>query len=105
MKGRAALLALLAALVLGAAAPSVAVPAAIDTCAEGGDRGEAGEAGDCETGCALCYCCPRAPTSSAADLAFPAGEAPSAALEPEPPAQAPGPPARELSHVPWLRPA
>lgn len=99
MKSRVALLALLAALLFGAAAPSVAVPAVDDACADGG------EAGDCETGCALCYCCPRAPTSSAADLAFPAGEAPSAALEPEPPAQAPGPPARELLHVPWLRPA
>ena len=102
MKGRAALLALLAALFLGAAAPSVAAPAAVDACADGGDSGEAG---DCETGCALCYCCPRAPTSSAADLAFPAGEAPSADVEPEPPAHAPGPPARELLHVPWLRPA
>lgn len=99
MKGRAALLALLAVLILGAAAPSVALPAADDACADGG------EAGECETGCALCYCCPRAPISSAGDVAFPVGEAPSAGVEPEPPAQAPGPPARELLHVPWLRSA
>ena len=99
MKGRAALLALLAVLILGAAAPSVALPAADDACADGG------EAEECETGCALCYCCPRAPISSADDLALPVGEAPSAGVEPEPPAQAPGPPARELLHVPWLRAA
>lgn len=100
MRARGAFLALLAVLLLGAAAPSAAVQVPLDDCA-----GEAGADDDCDVGCSLCVCCPRAPTLSPAAPGTVSLGAASGPLAGEILAGPRQPPARDILHVPWPRPA